>query len=92
MLGSLAAAGFSLLAALKVIGNEISVAFRVGSGDSLFGASLSLALIGVGHLAGAWAIGLGVVLYVVTILGLYRATQPLGRGPYGLRAGPTISR
>jgi putative OPT family oligopeptide transporter len=38
VLGSLAAAGFSLLAALKVIGNEISVAFRVGSGGSLFGA------------------------------------------------------
>ncbi len=52
VLGSLAAAGFSLLAALKVIGNEISLAFRVGSGGSLFGASLSLALIGVGHLVG----------------------------------------
>ena len=38
LVGSLAAAGFSLLAALKVIGNEMSVAFRVGSGGSLFGA------------------------------------------------------
>jgi putative OPT family oligopeptide transporter len=41
VLGSLVAAGFSLLAALKVIGNEVSLAFRVGSGGSLFGASLS---------------------------------------------------
>src|SRR5690242_3083979 len=52
LVASLAAAGFSLLAAMKVIGNEISTAFRVGSGGTLFGASLSLALIGVGHLVG----------------------------------------
>ena len=48
VVGALAAAGFSLLAALKLIGNEVSLAFRVGSGGTLFGASLSLALIGVG--------------------------------------------
>jgi putative OPT family oligopeptide transporter len=52
VLGALAAAGFSLLAALKVIGNEVSTTFRLGSGGTLFGASLSLALIGVGHLVG----------------------------------------
>ena len=52
LIGSLASAGFSLLAALKVVGNEVSAAFRVGSGGTLFGASLSLALIGVGHLVG----------------------------------------
>ena len=43
LVGALASAGFSLLAALKVIGNEVSTAFRIGSGGSLFGASLSLA-------------------------------------------------
>jgi putative OPT family oligopeptide transporter len=32
-------AGFSLLAALKVVGNEVSAAFRVGSGGTLFGAA-----------------------------------------------------
>jgi putative OPT family oligopeptide transporter len=52
VLGALAAAGFSLFAALKVIGNEVSTTFRLGSGGTLFGASLSLALIGVGHLVG----------------------------------------
>jgi len=52
LVAALVAAGFSLLAALKVISNEISTAFRVGSGGTLFGASLSLALIGVGHLVG----------------------------------------
>jgi putative OPT family oligopeptide transporter len=52
VLGSLVSAGFSLLAALKVLSNELSVAFRVGAGGSTVGASLSLALIGVGHLVG----------------------------------------
>ena len=50
--GSLASAGLALVAALKVIGNEISGVFRLGAGGSMFGASLSLALIGVGHLVG----------------------------------------
>ena len=37
LLGSLASAGFSLLAALKVVGNEVSAAFRVGSGGTCSG-------------------------------------------------------
>ena len=37
VVGALAAAGFSLLAALKVVGNEVSTAFRVGSGGTLLG-------------------------------------------------------
>ena len=40
LLGAVAAASFSLLAALKLVGNEVSAAFRVGSGGTLFGASL----------------------------------------------------
>ncbi|MBO1030184.1 oligopeptide transporter, OPT family [Tessaracoccus sp. SD287] len=73
--GGLASAGFSLLAAMKVASNTLSTAFRVGSGGTLFGASLSLALIGVGHLVGitvgiAMIVGLliayGVLLPVMT--------------------------
>lgn len=52
LLGSLAAAGFSLLAALKAVAGSVSTVFRVGSGGTMLGASLSLALIGVGHLVG----------------------------------------
>ncbi|MGZ8361882.1 MAG: OPT family oligopeptide transporter [Allosphingosinicella sp.] len=49
---SLAAAGFALLAATRLVGTELATAFRVGSGASGASASLSLALIGVGHLVG----------------------------------------
>jgi putative OPT family oligopeptide transporter len=69
VLGSLAAAGFSLLAALKVIGNDVSVAFRVGSGGTLFGASLSLALIGVGHLVGV-TVGVAMVVGLLISYGV----------------------
>ena len=86
LVASLAAAGFSLLAALKVISNEISTAFRVGSGGTLFGASLSLALIGVGHLVGvtvgaAMIVGLlisyGVLLPTLTSSAVVISGSPL---------------
>ncbi|CAN5298988.1 oligopeptide transporter, OPT family [soil metagenome] len=64
LVGSLVAAGFSLLAAMKVILNEVSTYFRVGSGGSMLGASLSLALIGVGHLVGV-TVGLAMVVGLV---------------------------
>jgi putative OPT family oligopeptide transporter len=73
--GSLASAGFALLGALKLVSNDLSAAFRVGSGGTMVGASLSMALIGVGHLVGvtvgvAMIIGLlisyGVLLPVLT--------------------------
>jgi putative OPT family oligopeptide transporter len=80
LVAALTAAGFSLLAATKVIGNEISTAFRVGSGGTLFGASLSLALIGVGHLVGvtvgaAMIVGL-LISYGVLLPSLTAGTLP----------------
>jgi putative OPT family oligopeptide transporter len=64
LVGSLVAAGFSLLAALKVILSDVSAYFRVGSGGSMVGASLSLALIGVGHLVGV-TVGFAMVVGLV---------------------------
>lgn len=52
IVGSLVAAGFSLLAATKAILSDIAVYFKIGAGGSTIGASLSMALIGVGHLVG----------------------------------------
>ncbi|MFV8395578.1 OPT family oligopeptide transporter [Corynebacterium hindlerae] len=60
-LGALASAGYSLLTALKATAGGLSTAFRVGSGGTMAGASLSLALIGVGHLVG---IGVGIAMIV----------------------------
>jgi putative OPT family oligopeptide transporter len=64
IVGSFAAAGFSLLAATKVILNDVSTYFRIGSGGSMLGASLSLALIGVGHLVGV-TVGFAMVVGLV---------------------------
>jgi putative OPT family oligopeptide transporter len=50
--GSLASAAFALLAAMKLVAGEAATAFRVGAGASGVSASLSMALIGVGHLVG----------------------------------------
>ncbi len=52
IVGSLASAGFALLAAMKLAAAEVATAFRVGSGASGVSTSLSMALIGVGHLVG----------------------------------------
>ncbi|MCW2512013.1 MAG: oligopeptide transporter, family, partial [Mycobacterium sp.] len=64
VVGSLAAGGFSLLAATKVILSDIAVYFRLGAGGSTIGASLSLALIGVGHLVGV-TVGFAMVVGLV---------------------------
>ena len=50
--GAAAAAFFSVLAAMKLVSSEVTTSFRVGSGATAVSASLSLALIGVGHLVG----------------------------------------
>jgi putative OPT family oligopeptide transporter len=70
LVSSLVAAGFSLLAATKLILSDVSAYFRVGSGGSMVGASLSLALIGVGHLVGvtvgfAMVVGLVISFFVL---------------------------
>ncbi|WP_132991655.1 OPT family oligopeptide transporter [Gordonia zhaorongruii] len=64
VVGSIAAAVFSLLGSLKVLSSSVSTAFRVGSGSTMMGASLSLALIGVGHLVGV-AVGIAMLVGMV---------------------------
>lgn len=64
IVGSLVAAGFSLLAATKAILSDIAVYFKIGAGGSTIGASLSLALIGVGHLVGV-TVGFAMIVGLV---------------------------
>ena len=52
VVGSLVSAGFALLAAMRLVASEVAVSFRLGRGATAASASLSLALIGVGHLVG----------------------------------------
>jgi len=59
--GSVAGAGFVLLSNLKVLASDVSWYFRAGPAGSMLGASLSMALIGVGHLVG---LGVGIAMLV----------------------------
>ena len=62
MAGSLASAGFALLVAMKLAAGEVGRNFRLGGGSATgASASLSLALIGVGHLVG---LSVGVAMFV----------------------------
>ncbi|WP_019195169.1 OPT family oligopeptide transporter [Corynebacterium timonense] len=80
--GGLAAAGYSLLAAMKAVASEVTAFFRVGSGATMLGGSLSLALIGVGHLVGLTvgiAMLVGVFLSFIVLLPL-RTAGDVGAG------------
>ncbi|MDR3660797.1 MAG: oligopeptide transporter, OPT family [Mycobacterium sp.] len=76
-LGSLVSAGFGLLANLKVLANYVAAYFRVGAGGSMFGASLSLALIGVGHLVGM-SVGIAMLVGLVISFGVLLPMRTIG--------------
>jgi putative OPT family oligopeptide transporter len=61
VLGSVLSAGYALLAAMRLVASDVAIAFRVGSGATAASTSLSLALIGVGHLVG---LSVGVAMLV----------------------------
>ncbi|MDD7466026.1 MAG: oligopeptide transporter, OPT family [Actinomycetaceae bacterium] len=67
--GGIASAGYSLLAALKAVAGSLSFPFRVGAGATMVGGSLSLALVGVGHLVGP-AVGIAMTVGFVTAYGV----------------------
>jgi putative OPT family oligopeptide transporter len=61
VVNSLASAGFSLAVSMKLAAGEVSQYFRVGSSFTGAATSLSLALIGVGHLVGL-SVGIAMLL------------------------------
>ena len=52
VVGSVTSAGYALLAAMRLAAADVAHAFKIGSGATAVSTSLSLALIGVGHLVG----------------------------------------
>jgi putative OPT family oligopeptide transporter len=88
--GALVSAGFALLANLKVLANSISAYFRVGAGGSMFGASLSLALIGVGHLVGM-AVGFAMLVGMVISVAVLLPIQTIGDFPSGDSVADVVS-
>jgi putative OPT family oligopeptide transporter len=69
VVGGLASAGMSLLSALKVTSAELAATFRVGAGGTMVGSSLSLALIGVGHLVGP-TVGVAMIVGLLISFGV----------------------
>lgn len=69
MTGGALAAGYALLAAMRVVASDISYWFRVGSGATGVSFSFSLALLGVGHLIGTSA-GLAALLGALMAYGV----------------------
>ena len=61
IVGSIISAGYALLAAMRLAAGELAVAFRVGGGATAASTSLSMALIGVGHLVG---LSVGVAMFI----------------------------
>jgi len=76
--GALASAAMALFGYLKVTASEVGAAFRIGSTGTMLSTSLSLALIGVGHLVGMTvgvAMLIGMVISYGVLLPLYANGQ-----------------
>jgi putative OPT family oligopeptide transporter len=82
LVGALSAAAFSLLGSLKVAASSISSVFRVGQGGTMVGGSLSLALIGVGHLVGV-SVGVAMIVGLVISYGVLLPIFSSGELPGG---------
>ncbi|MGV9798757.1 OPT family oligopeptide transporter [Mycobacterium sp. NPDC003449] len=87
--GAVVAAAFGLLANLKVLANSVAAYFRVGAGGSMFGASLSLALIGVGHLIGM-TVGVAMLVGLVISFGILLPIRTVGTLGTGEEIGDII--
>ena len=67
--GGLASAGMALLTALKAAAGSLSLNFKIGAGGTMIGGSLSLALMGVGHLVGP-AVGIAMLVGLLLSYGI----------------------
>ncbi|MBW3084098.1 hypothetical protein KEM60_00281 [Austwickia sp. TVS 96-490-7B] len=75
--GAIASAGYILLTHIKLTAESVKAAFRVGSGGTLVGGSLSLALIGVGHLVGM-SVGVAMIVGLLISYGVLLPLQSSG--------------
>ena len=80
IVGAIASAAMAILGSMKVAATEISTAFRLGSGGTMIGGSLSLALIGVGHLVGL-SVGIAMIIGLVISYGVLLPMRTSGLLP-----------
>ena len=81
LVGGVISAVMALLAAMKAAASSVSTYFRLGSGATTLGTSLSLALIGVGHLVGpavGFAMLIGVTISYFFLLPMHTAGDASG--------------
>jgi len=90
LVGTLTATGYSLLASLKVISNSLETAFRVGSGGTMVSTSLSLALIGVGHLVGV-TVGIAMIVGLLISFGVLLPIRTAGDLPHGANVSDVVN-
>ena len=62
---SVAAAGFALLASMQMLTASVARSLKIGAGATQVSASLSLALIGVGHLVG---LAVGIAMFIGLVI------------------------
>ncbi|HET9811459.1 MAG TPA: oligopeptide transporter, OPT family [Sphingomicrobium sp.] len=79
ILGAVMGAAYPLLAKMRLVAEDATGTFRIGSGATTLSAGLSLAYVGVGHLVGL-AVGLamlaGIVIGFIVLLPIYTAGGP----------------
>ncbi|WP_426707441.1 OPT family oligopeptide transporter [Corynebacterium auriscanis] len=80
IVGALASAAMAILGAMKVAATEIATFFRVGSGGTMIGGSLSLVLIGVGHLVGL-SVGIAMIIGLAISYGVLLPLRTSGLIP-----------
>ena len=85
MVSSVASAAFFALSQTRLVVDEAAVYFRVGAGATGVSASLSMALVGVGHLVG---ISVGMAMLVGILIGWGRGART-DRRDSGGRVGTT---
>lgn len=77
IVGSIASAGFALLASLKGVVGSMSTYFKAGAGATTVSGSLSLALIGVGHLVGV-SVGIAMIVGLLISFGVLLPVKTSG--------------
>ena len=76
--GGIASTAIGLLTAIKAMGGTLKATFALGSGGTMLGGSLSLALMGVGHLVGP-AVGVAMLVGLITSYGVLLPILSQGR-------------
>jgi putative OPT family oligopeptide transporter len=82
ILGSVVAAGYPLLAKLRLVAEEAATTLKLGAGATNLSAGLSLAFVGVGHLVGL-AVGLAMLVGIVLSFGFLLPFFTAGGPPAG---------